>query len=303
MLSTPILFLIYNRPEMTFKVFNAIRLARPKYLFIAADGPKQNKADDELLCKQSRSILNLVDWDCEVKTLFRKQNLGCGIAVSEAITWFFSFVENGIILEDDCLPDATFFTFCQQLLEKYKDCPQISTISANNYQLKYKHKASYYFSIYSHIWGWATWRRTWDLYRYEINDYNKSILMKHIKNKEEILYWDNIYKNIDKFKQINTWDYQLQYMNFKHNMMSIVPSVNLVRNLGFFEGTHLISDIPTYHYKIRYGSIHEIIYENNIAIDTKADEFFFNNMLSTNTNIFQRAKGILRRVVSKLKKS
>ena len=114
---------------------------------------------------------------------------------------------------------------------------------------------------------------------------------------------DNIYKNIDKFKQINTWDYQLQYMNFKHNMMSIVPSVNLVRNLGFFEGTHLISDIPSYHYEIRYGSIDEIIYENNIAIDTKADEFFFNNMLSTNTNIFQRAKGILRRVVSKLKKS
>ena len=147
MFNTPILFLIFNRPDTTIEVFNRIKKIQPKYLFVAADGPRQDKIGEKEMCEATRAIIEQIDWDCEVKTLFRESNLGCGKAVSEAISWFFVHNEMGIILEDDCLPDLSFFSFCENLLEKYKDDSRISTICASNYQLQNNTSNSYYFSI------------------------------------------------------------------------------------------------------------------------------------------------------------
>lgn len=282
MLQTPILFLIFNRPETTQKVFEKIKEIQPKYLYIAADGPRRNKIGEYELCKQTRAIVQDIDWNCEVKTLFRNENLGCGLAVSNAITWFFEHVESGIILEDDCLPDLSFFNFCECLLEKYKDDNRISTIGGTTYQLENNNKNySYYFSIYSHVWGWASWRRTWNLYNYNIENYSNKQIIQHFKTHKESRYWNNIYSNAERVKTLNTWDYQLQYINFKYNMLSIIPSVCLVKNIGHYNGTHITEQIPHFHSKLRYGSIDKIKYRENVERDYKADLYFYKNMLAT----------------------
>ena len=301
MFNTPILFLIFNRPDTTIEVFNRIKKIQPKYLFVAADGPRQDKIGEKEMCEATRAIIEQIDWDCEVKTLFRESNLGCGKAVSEAISWFFVHNEMGIILEDDCLPDLSFFSFCENLLEKYKDDSRISTICASNYQLQNNTSNSYYFSIYSHIWGWASWRRTWDLYKYSITDYKKDVFKKIFKTRAERSFWNEIYGQKDLFVKINTWDYQLQFINFKHNMLTIIPAVNLVKNIGFYEGTHLASTIPEYHFKIRFGSINEIIYPQIVKRDFSADLYFYKNMLSlSEPSLYQKTKRKIYNIYSYL---
>ena len=153
----PVLFLIFNRPDLTKIVFERIREVSPKQMFIAADGPRKEHPEDVEKCESARKIvLDMIGWDCEVKTLFQKKNLGCGLAVSQAITWFFEHVEEGIILEDDCLPDLSFFSYCSTLLEYYKLSPNVMHISGDNFQQgKKRGPNSYYFSKYIHCWGWA----------------------------------------------------------------------------------------------------------------------------------------------------
>ena len=161
----PVLFLIFNRPETTIQVFSAIKKAQPNRLYIAADGPRPEYPDEVNHCKIARTIATNVDWDCEVKTLFRDQNLGCRLAVSQAIDWFFEQEPEGIILEDDCLPNQSFFWFCKELLEKYRNETRIMHIGGTNFQFgKNRTNYSYYFSRYAHIWGWASWRREWKYY-------------------------------------------------------------------------------------------------------------------------------------------
>ena len=181
--NTPILFLIFNRPDTTFKVFEEIRKIKPAKLYIAADGPRPNVIGEEEKCTASRNIIKQVDWDCDVKTLFREKNLGCKIAVSSAISWFFENVEEGIILEDDTFPTQSFFWFCQELLDFYRNDSRIMHISGNNFQLgKIRGEGSYYFSKYNHIWGWATWKRAWRFYDVSLNTFPIFVQRKVIKN-------------------------------------------------------------------------------------------------------------------------
>ena len=157
-----VLFVVFNRPDTTKRVFEAIRLAKPKRLYITTDGPRPNMPDDVQLCKQTREIVSVVDWDCEVKTLFREENAGCKNGVSAAINWFFDHEEEGIILEDDCLPANSFFKFCDTLLEKYRYDTRVRHITGCNLQFGKKWgDASYYFSNLTNGWGWASWRRAW----------------------------------------------------------------------------------------------------------------------------------------------
>jgi len=210
-LDTAILFLIFNRPETTRKVFERIRKARPKRLYIASDGPRLLNDSDNQKIIFSREIAMAVDWKCEVKTLFRKENLGCKFAVESAITWFFNQEEEGIILEDDCLPNADFFLFCQKLLEKYRNNKKVLTILGNNFQDgKIRGSKSYYFSKYFHCWGWASWRRTWAYYDGKISFWPKwkeSVdWTNKFTNKVEQQYWSKIFDKIY-LNQIDTWDY------------------------------------------------------------------------------------------------
>ena len=193
MFQTPILFLIFNRPDTTKLVFESIKRIKPAKLYIAADGARKHKVGEDLLCKETRSIIDLIDWECEIKTLLRTENLGCKIAVSSAIDWFFENEEQGIILEDDCLPNESFFNFCEQLLNQFKENKEIMHISGNNFQDGItRGDGSFYFSKYNHIWGWATWKRAWKLYnvKLEIED-KKEIEIFIEKNFEtkKILYF------------------------------------------------------------------------------------------------------------------
>ncbi len=242
---SPVLFLIFNRPEVTFRVFEEIKKVKPKKLYIASDGPRTPIEND--LCKQTREVINLIDWDCEVKTLFRDINLGCRTAVSSAIDWFFENEEQGIILEDDCLPNMDFFRFCDEMLERYKLDSRIRFIAGSNFQFGTKRgEASYYFSNLSHVWGWASWKRVWDEYDVDLNKYknlNHYDAFLRIFNNEMLANdWKNIIDGVYR-NEINSWAYQLAITNMFNNGLSIMPNVNLISNIGFNESaTHTVED-------------------------------------------------------------
>src|SRR5688500_1827095 len=174
-LNVTVLLVIFNRPDTTRLVFEAIRNARPRRLYVAADGPRPGVAADNANCQEARKIIDSVDWQCEVKTLFREKNLNCGVAPSSAFTWFFQHEEEGIILEDDCLPSQSFFWFCQELLERYRNDTRVMHIGGNNFLNGWQKDKdySYYFSRSGHIWGWATWRRAWKHFDFDISLYEK----------------------------------------------------------------------------------------------------------------------------------
>ena len=243
---TPVLFVIFNRPETTRQVFAAIRNIKPPRLYIAADGPRAYVAGEAEKCAETRKIVDAVDWDCEVKTLFRDTNLNCGRGPSSAFTWFFENEPEGILLEDDCLPSESFFWYCQELLERYRDDTRIMHIGGNNFLKGWQHDQnySYYFSRNGHIWGWATWRRAWQHFDYQIK------LFEKIKRKG---FFNGFFQTpLEKFHRmrkfnltaarrdnVDWWDYQWDFARFVNSGLSIVPHHNLVKNIGFGAGaTH-----------------------------------------------------------------
>ena len=194
-MNTPILFLLFNRPDETSVVFDVLKIIKPKFLYVACDGPRKNIEGDAENVDKTRKIIDQITWDCELKTLFRDSNLGCKIAVSEAINWFFENVEEGIILEDDCVPDITFFDYCSELLQFYRDDKRVMHISGLNFlsgPLDLQPSAeSYHLSKYPAVWGWATWRRAWDLYDVDIVNWptakEKGLHFNFCFNKSEIM--------------------------------------------------------------------------------------------------------------------
>jgi hypothetical protein len=240
-MNTPILFIIFNRIETTQKVFDAIREAKPRQLFVAADGPRVGKRGEKEKCEETRNIINQVDWDCEVKTLFRDENLGCKKGPVTAITWFFENVEEGIILEDDCLPDLSFFRYCEYLLDKYRYNEKVFMISGDNFLPEsLRLKESYYFTNFPHIWGWASWRRAWSNYDIEMKELSSFISQNKINNFIENKYSQNYF--LERFHDVKSellvdaWDYQWVYTIWNNNGYSIAPNHNLISNIGFGQG-------------------------------------------------------------------
>ncbi|GHT13805.1 hemolytic protein HlpA [Bacteroidia bacterium] len=236
MFETPILLLIFNREDTTRKVFEAIRQQKPKYLFVAADGARKHKPEEIERCRRVRDIIKEVDWDCEVKTLFREENLGCKIAVSSAITWFFDHVEQGIILEDDCLPDPSFFPFCEELLHQYKENERIGHISGNCFlPRRVDNRYSYDFSSITHIWGWATWRRVWknvDV-TFPFWQGEKQKRSSLFCNTLEKIYFTSFLSDALKNRNgLNPWAVFYYFSLRLQNQLSIYPAVNLVTNIG-----------------------------------------------------------------------
>ena len=239
MFETPILFLIFNRPDTAQIVFAEIKKLRPKYLFVAADGPRQDKDGDQIKCEQSRDIIKQIDWDCELKVLFRDKNLGCKLAISSAIDWFFDQVEEGVILEDDCLPNDSFFEFCRAMLATYKEDERVMMIGGTNYLFnKIKMENSYFFTRNFAIWGWATWRRSWRLYDIEMKDwpYHRKQLKFVFKNFNLVQFFKRHYDLVYHDK-IDTWDLQWHYSCLFQFGLCIAPKYNLVTNIGE-SGTH-----------------------------------------------------------------
>jgi hypothetical protein len=247
-LGTAVLFLVFNRPETTRQVFDAIRRAGPPRLYVAADGPRDNHPGEHERCDLVREIATAVDWPCEVKTLFREKHLGCGVAVSAAIDWFFEHESEGIILEDDCLPDQSFFRFCEEMLERYRTEPSVMMISGGFYLgEQYEIAGSYFFSKHVDIWGWASWRRAW-----QHND-PKIALWPNLRDSDWLMRIGNGHRDFGEFwtevfdtvhgGRLDTWDYQWVFSCWLQNGLTIVPSKNLIKNIGFGDGaTHTKSN-------------------------------------------------------------
>lgn len=233
----PVALFIFKRPELTQKVLNAIRQAQPKQLLVVADGPRRSNQGEEELCIQTRKVIEQVDWPCEVLKNYANENMGLKLRFATGLDWVFSLVEEAIILEDDCLPHHDFFRFCEEMLDRYRDDERIGQICGSNFQFGWRRSEySYYFSLYNHVWGWASWKRAWKDY-----DPNLSLWPTVKKNKwlydllgdqRLVRYWagrfDRIYEN-----RQNTWDHQWVFTGWINGRLSVIPSVNLVSNLGY----------------------------------------------------------------------
>jgi hypothetical protein len=236
-LNTPVVFIIFKRPDTTQKVFEAIRQAKPSKLFVIADGARLDHKGEKEKCDITRSIINQVDWNCEVFQDYSDINLGCAKRVSSGLNWVFQHVEEAIILEDDCLPHPSFFPFCEELLKTYRYDERIGSISGQNVQFGDKRsKYSYYFSRYNHIWGWATWKRAWKHYDFEMKDWLEIKENKYLNNilinKKIAYYWNNrLQETYDGL--VNSWAYRWQMTCWLHRYLGLIPNNNLISNIGF----------------------------------------------------------------------
>lgn len=247
-----VLFLIFNRPDTTRLVFEAIRAAKPPRLYIAADGPRANRPNERLRCAEVRRIATAVDWPCEVKTLFREENLGCKLGVSGGINWYFENEEEGIILEDDVLPLPGFFEYCDELLLRYRDDIRVGVISGCNLiSQRFNTSHSYFFSRYNHVWGWASWRRAWLHYDVRMSDWptwRDEKGLRSISDGSKLFesYWRETFDRAF-LDQIDTWDYQWTFSCWKSGMLAVLPANNQTHNLGFGpDATHTTADTPDY---------------------------------------------------------
>ncbi|MET4083628.1 hypothetical protein ABIB40_003600 [Pedobacter sp. UYP30] len=304
MYDTPILFIIFNRPNQTQQVFDEIKKQKPKQFFIAADGPRNNHEQDIKLCKATRAIIDQIDWECEIKTLFSEVNLGCGLAPATAITWFFEHVEEGIILEDDCVPNISFFTFCADLLARYKKNENIKMISGTSFQPTSLEKDTYYFSKYPHVWGWATWRRAWTEYNFDLKQEceqeRETVIGKTFKNKREQKMWRNNMNMI--ISGLDAWDYQFMYWMWKNEGICITPWRNLISNIGFGSQATHTHNTNSSQSAMEQFEIGEIKHPKVIGINKKADQYErytillepqYQHFYNRTKSIFKRIKGIL----------
>lgn len=249
----PVVFIIFNRPDLTQRVFDEISQARPKKLFIIADGPREGRADDVDKCRATRAVVDQLSWDCEVFRNYSEENLGCRKRISSGLDWVFSLTERAIIVEDDCLPDQTFFQYCTELLEVYKDDQRIGSINGSNMTHgRVTVEDSYYFSRYPFIWGWATWRRVWDNYDVTISNWpslRETDWLNTVAYPEEFAHWINAFNQIHD-KGLNAWGYQFVFLMWLQRQVSIQPGTNLISNLGFRSdathtaGTSDVADLP-----------------------------------------------------------
>jgi len=291
-ISTPVVFIIFNRPDLAEIVFKEISKVKPMKLLVIADGPRF--PEEEMKCKKTRFITEAIDWPCDVLRNYSYKNLGCKERISTGLDWVFSHVDSAIILEDDCLPTLSFFPYCETLLEYYRNNNRIMHISGDNFQCgRNTSPFSYYFSKYTHNWGWATWRRAWQYYDKNMSnwlDFKASGLLKSIcENPEEFVYWENIFDSTHRGR-IDTWDYQWLYTCWIQNGLSIIPEVNLVSNIGFREdATHTthknsFASMPT-------GDIWTVCHPSFITIHRQSDKYTFDHLFYYRGSILDRIRG------------
>ena len=239
----PILFIIFNRRRNSIKAFESIRSYQPERLYIAADGPRRDKDGEDALCEETRqALLSVIDWDCEIHKLFRDKNLGCAQAVYEGVTWFFEHEEYGIIIEDDILLSQDFYKMCEVLLPLYKDDKRVMQIAAHNPRMDYSETNEYTFSNVIHIWGWASWRRAWNLMDMNMSKWPQTSKFRIIRTYglfhgliRWLLYWNRTYHHIE---ESNSWATRWYFCCFFHHGLSLCAKVNLMKNIGTDGGAH-----------------------------------------------------------------
>lgn len=303
MTRSPVLLVTFNRPDTTQKVFDAIKEAKPQKLYVFNDGPRLGNKGDIQAREEIRKILQTIDWQCEVSEYFSEKNLGCGLGVSGAITWAFRKEDRLIVLEDDTVPAISFFSYCDYLLEKFKDDSRISLISGNNFTEDINSTDdSYFFSKYGHIWGWATWKRVWDNYDFMMKDWPKfrdsSQLLNIFHKKKEQQFYLNFFDKIFNAKEKTTWDSQWFYCRVKHYGLSILPKDNLVTNIGV-QGIHTNTKSKTHFVKANKDFV--ITKEPEyILCNSYYDENHFKQIIDNRRPVIIRVFRKIFRIIKKL---
>jgi hypothetical protein len=290
MSNTAVLFAVFNRPNVTASVFDAIRKVRPRRFYVAADGPRLDIPGEAEKCDIVRGIATAVDWPCEVKTLFRDDNLGCKRAMSSAITWFFEQEESGIILEDDCLPHIDFFEFCRNLLDYYANDDRVFVITGNNFQNgQHRGESSYYFSKYNHCWGWASWRRAWRCYQGDTPfwpEWKQSNEWLNIcPEGVERRYWERIFNQVY-VGSIKSWAYPWTACVWRHGGLTVTPNVNLVSNVGFGGDSTHTAAVNSPLAAMATGALGELRHPATVVHDDAADRYVFDHVFGGRSQRF-----------------
>lgn len=272
----PILLIGFNRPDFMANQIAEIKSVCPRRLYIAVDGPRANRVEDVECCRKVRECVKLVDWPCEVKTLFRENNLGCKYGVSTAISWFFENEEYGIILEDDIKVTGDFLRFASEMLERYKHDTRIGAINGFNFfNLQSDKSVSYHFSAHMDVWGWASWRRVWNQYDVEVIGHEDEYL-KAIDRSAATPYMQNIYRKFlsDVKDGLSTWDVQLSLLFMSRHLLSIVPRERLVTNAGIADkrATHTGGYVYWDDEWKKIGTLDfPLVHPTEVSCDKKAD--------------------------------
>lgn len=305
-LSTPIAFIIFNRPDLAAQTFAKIAQTKPQTLLVIADGPRSPQEAE--ICEKTRAIIKQVDWDCHLLMNFSDQNLGCGRRLSSGLTWVFSQVEEAIILEDDTLPTPSFFSFCQTLLERYRDDERVMHINGDNSLMQTRNRYSYFFSKYMHCWGWASWRRAWQYYDYTMQSWpefkQSGMFALACEDIYEQRFWAEIWDQMHQDPQIrDTWDYQWAYACLAQGGLTITPNCNLISNIGFnrADSSHAKGDNP--RSKLPTTDLWEIHHPPFVIRDRAADAYTFDHIFyGKQLKAMDTPIGKLRQTLSPLKK-
>lgn len=289
MCSAPVLLVIFNRPDVTRKTMQSIRTAKPGKLYVSCDGPRIGVDDYDLIEKTKKIVFDMIDWNCKVYTNFHDKNLGCGLAVHTAIQWMFEQEEYGIILEDDCVAQLSFFSFAEELLVKYQNDERIGMIAGTNPITNYTLKKSYCFSKYKACWGWATWKRAWknmDLSMNWLKDDKKNVLSNMGYFGKDIPYW--VYRlKLIKMGEVSAWDWQWYYSLARQNQLCIFPKYSLISNIGFGKAaTHTFWG-QNKKYLTDMQLEFPLIHQNSVLPDSDFDKYFFQNNNSLYNCIIQ----------------
>ena len=304
-MNTPVLLIAWRRPNTLRQVIDAIRPVAPSRVFVACDGPNPIRLGEDEKVAATRAVIDSeIDWPCQLERLYSDMNQGCRIGVSRAITWFFDQVDEGIILEDDCVPHPDFFHYCTTLLERYRYDSRVWCISGDNFQDgQWRGDGSYYFSRYNHCWGWASWRRCWQYYDSALSQWpalrDAGFLKTIFSNSAEYKYWSRIWQRLLIYNQPDTWDYQWTFTCMMNGGLTALPNLNLVRNIGFGEdATHTIVNekVPD-----TSGRIDPNIIPSFVLRDHSADSYTFKNIYSPDQ--FGRLKNKFIRLLKRMVKS
>lgn len=280
--SPPVLLVIFNRADTATQVIDAVRRAKPERIYIAADGPRADRPDEKQACAETRdAVLSRIDWPSELFTLFREENMGCALAVSSAISWFFEQEEMGIILEDDCVPDESFFHYCQQLLEHYQHDQRVLHISGFNDQNQRPRGAgTYYFSNFCSVWGWATWRRAWQHFRLSMPDlldsFDTIVNARFYGNYPAGKRW---LRSVEQHSIINrsSWAYSWAYTIHQQNGLCLTSNYPLIKNIGFEDPRSTHTKGASAYQQIELQSVSSVKHPKSLLPDYEADRLTMRN--------------------------
>jgi hypothetical protein len=274
--------LLYHRPALLRRVFAAVAEQQPRELLLVADGPKDDA--DAARCAEARAVVEDVAWPCTVRRLYAESNLGLRLRVSSGLDWVFEQVEEAIILEDDCVPDPSFFRFCQTLLERYGDDERVMEIGGGNFQLGRRRTThSYYFSAYCCVYGWATWRRAWRHYDLHIRRWpelrSSGLLESVCGDGVEVDYWRRVFDEVYDGRMASTWDYQWLLALWSQHGLSVVPEVNLVSNIGFGPDASHTKWLEAPEAALPTGRMDELDHPLAVWRNRDADRFLFDAII------------------------